>query len=83
MIGKGYRSGQVIQAIKNFRAVYFIAVGGAGALLSKCVQEAEVVAYRDLGPEAIYQLTVVDFPAWVAIDSEGRNIFPDNPHFVR
>ena len=74
MIGKGYRSGQVIQAIKNFRAVYFIAVGGAGALLSKCVREAEVVAYRDLGPEAIYRLTVIDFPAWVAIDSEGRNI---------
>ncbi|MCK4326093.1 Fe-S-containing hydro-lyase [bacterium] len=77
MIGKGHRSSQVIKAIKDFRAVYFIAIGGAGALLSKCVQEAEVVAYRDLGPEAIYRLTVVDFPAWVAIDSQGRNILPE------
>lgn len=76
MIGKGRRSDQVIQAIKHFSAVYFVAVGGAGALLSKCVREARVVAYQDLGPEAIYQLTVVDFPAWVAIDSQGRDIFP-------
>ncbi len=74
MIGKGHRSSQVIQAIKDFSAVYFIAVGGAGALLSKCVREAKVVAYRDLGPEAIYQVMVVDFPAWVAIDSKGKNI---------
>ncbi|MCK4262350.1 fumarate hydratase C-terminal domain-containing protein, partial [bacterium] len=74
---KGHRSSQVIKAIKDFRAVYFIAIGGAGALLSKCVREAEVVAYRDLGPEAIYRLTVVDFPAWVAIDSQGRNILPE------
>lgn len=74
MIGKGRRSSEVIKAIKRFRAVYFIAVGGAGALLSKCIQEADVVAYRELGPEAIYRLTVVDFPAWVAIDSEGRDI---------
>ena len=75
MIGKGDRSSEVIQSIKKYQAIYFIAVGGAGALLSKTIRQAEAVAYKDLGPEAIYQLKVVDFPALVAIDSEGRNIY--------
>ena len=75
MIGKGDRSLEVIQSIKEHGAIYFVAVGGAGALLSKTIRQAEAVAYKDLGPEAIYQLKVVDFPALVAIDSEGRNIY--------
>lgn len=75
MIGKGDRSAEVIQSIKEHQAIYFIALGGAGALLSQTVQQAEIVAYHDLGPEAVYRLEVVDFPVLVAIDSEGRNIY--------
>ncbi len=75
MIGKGDRSSEVVQSIKEYQAVYFIALGGAGALLSRTIRQAEVVAYADLGPEAIYRLEVVDFPALVAIDCEGRNIY--------
>ena len=73
MIGKGKRSPEVIEAIKRNGAVYFAAVGGAGALLSKCITASEVVAYDDLGTEAIRKLTVKDFPAIVVIDSEGNN----------
>ncbi len=75
MIGKGDRSSEVIQSIKKYQAIYFIAVGGAGALLSKTIRQAEIVTYQDLGPEAIYRLEVVDFPVFVAIDCEGRNIY--------
>lgn len=75
MIGKGDRSPEVIQSIKKYQAIYFIAVGGAGALLAGRIQRAEVVAYKDLGPEAIYRLEVVDFPVLVAIDCQGRNIY--------
>lgn len=75
MIGKGDRSPEVIQSIRKYQAIYFIAIGGAGALLSRTIRQAEAVAYKDLGPEAIYQLKVVDFPVLVAIDSEGRNIY--------
>ena len=75
MIGKGDRSAEVVQSIKEHQAIYFIALGGAGALLSQTIQQAKVVAYQDLGPEAIYRLEVIDFPALVAIDSEGRNIY--------
>lgn len=75
MIGKGKRSQEVIDAIVRNKAVYFAAVGGAGALLSKCIISAEVIAYDDLGTEAIRKLTVKDFPAIVVIDSEGHNLY--------
>lgn len=75
MIGKGKRSPEVTEAIKRNGAVYFAAVGGAGALLSKCITASEVVAYDDLGTEAIRKLTVKDFPAIVVIDSEGNNLY--------
>ena len=65
MIGKGERSEDVNQAIKKYKAVYFITIGGAGAYLSEKVKSAEVIAYQDLGPEAIYRLEVKDFPAFV------------------
>jgi len=67
MIGKGERSKEVISAIKKYGAVYFITIGGAGAYLSEKVKTAEVIAYKDLGPEAIYRLTVEDFPVIVNI----------------
>ena len=75
MIGKGKRSPEVTEAIKRNGAVYFAAVGGAGALLSKCITASEVVAYDDLGTEAIRKLTLKDFPAIVVIDSEGNNLY--------
>ncbi len=75
MIGKGKRSPEVVQAMKECGAVYFGAIGGCGALLSKCVRSAEVIAYPDLGAEAIRRLEVEDFPAIVVIDSEGRNLY--------
>ena len=75
MIGKGKRSQAVIDAIKRNKAVYLAAVGGAGALLSKCIVESEVVAYEDLGTEAIRKLKVKDFPAIVVIDTNGNNLY--------
>lgn len=75
MIGKGKRSEEVQKAIIRNGAVYFAAVGGAGALLSKSIVESEVVAYDDLGTEAIRKLTVKDFPVIVVIDSEGNNLY--------
>ena len=75
MIGKGRRSDDVIRAMKENHAVYMAAVGGAGALLSKCIKKAEIVAYEDLGAEAIYKLTVKDFPVVVVIDDEGNNLY--------
>ena len=75
MIGKGKRSAQVIDAMRRNRCVYFAAVGGAGALLSKCIKKSEIVAYEDLGTEAIRKLHVEDFPVIVAIDSEGRDLY--------
>lgn len=75
MIGKGKRSKEVIDAILRNQSVYFAAVGGAGALLSKCIQESEVVAYDDLGTEAIRRLTVKNFPVIVVIDCEGNNLY--------
>lgn len=79
MIGKGKRSTEVIEAIKEHRGVYFAAVGGAGALLSKCIIEAEVIAYDDLGTEAIRKLTVKNLPVIVVIDSEGNNLYETAP----
>lgn len=75
MIGKGKRSKAVMDAIVCNEAVYFAAVGGAGALLSKCIQKSEVVCYEDLGAEAIRKLEVVDFPVIVVADSKGNNLY--------
>lgn len=75
MIGKGRRSNAVKEAIVRNGAVYFAAVGGAGALLSKSIQSAEVIAYDDLGTEAVRRLEVKDFPVIVVIDSEGTDLY--------
>ncbi len=75
MIGKGKRSPEVLDAIIRNGAVYFAAIGGAGALLSKSIVESEVVAYDDLGTEAIRKLRVENFPAIVVIDSQGNNLY--------
>ena len=75
MIGKGKRGPEVIAAMKEHGAVYFGAIGGCGALLSKCIKKAEIVAYEDLGAEAIRRLEVEDFPVVVIIDSEGNNLY--------
>ena len=75
MIGKGKRTEEVKDAIVRNHAVYFAAVGGAGALLSKCIKTSEVIAYDDLGTEAIRKLEVENFPVIVVIDSEGNNLY--------
>lgn len=75
MIGKGDRSPAVRDAMQRYGAVYFAATGGAGALLGRCIREAEVVAYPDLGPEAVRRLVVADFPALVAIDARGQSLY--------
>lgn len=77
MIGKGKRSQEVVDAIKKYRAVYFAAAGGAGALLSRRIKKAEVVAYDDLGPEAIYRLDVEDFPVIVVNDIYGNDLYEE------
>jgi fumarate hydratase subunit beta len=74
-IGKGYRSTQVKDAITNNHAVYFVAIGGAGALLGKCVKKAELIAFEDLGAEAIQRLEVEDLPLTVAIDAKGVMLY--------
>lgn len=75
MIGKGKRSPQVREAIKKFKAVYFGATGGAGALLAKRIKSARVIAYEDLGPEAVRELIVEDFPAVVINDTKGNDLY--------
>ena len=75
MIGKGKRGPEVVEAMKEHGAVYFAAIGGCGALLSQCIKNAEVIAYEDLGAEAIRRLEVENFPAVVVIDSEGNNLY--------
>ena len=75
MIAKGKRNQEVMDAIVRNDAVYFAAVGGAGALLSKCITNSEVIAYDDLGTEAVRKLTVEKFPVIVVIDSEGNNLY--------
>ncbi|MEW5923285.1 MAG: Fe-S-containing hydro-lyase [Candidatus Zixiibacteriota bacterium] len=77
MIGKGEMSAEVVEAMKKHKAVYFAAVGGAGALISKSITAAEVIAYEDLGAEAIRKLTVKDFPAIVALDCHGGNLYKE------
>jgi len=75
MIGKGNRSQQVREAIKKYKAVYLATIGGAGALLAKSIEQVEVIAYEDLGAEAILRLTVDSFPAVVANDIYGEDLF--------
>jgi fumarate hydratase subunit beta len=75
MIGKGDRSGDVVEVIKKFKAIYFLTLAGMGALLSEKVKGARIIAYPELGPEAIYELKVKDFPVMVGIDSRGGNIY--------
>ena len=75
MIGKGKRSKEVIDSIIKNRAVYFAAVGGAGAILSKAIKKSEVIAYDDLGTEAIRKLEIENFPVVVVIDSYGNNLY--------
>lgn len=75
MIGKGKRTKEVLYAVVRNKAVYFAAVGGAGALLSKCIKSSEVIAYEDLGAEAIRKLEVEDFPVIVVADCEGNNLY--------
>jgi len=75
MIGKGNRSPEVRETIKKYKAVYLVATGGAGALLAKSIKQAEVIAYEDLGAEAIMRLTVENFPAIVANDIYGEDLF--------
>ena len=77
MIGKGKRKKEVTDAIVRNGDVFFAAVGGAGALLSKCIKKAEVIAYDDLGTEAIRRLEVENFPVIVVIDSQGRNLYEE------
>ena len=75
MIGKGNRAPAVVESMKKNRAVYFAATGGAGALIAKAVKHAEIIAYDDLGPEAIYKLEVVNLALVVAIDADGNNLY--------
>ncbi len=75
MIGKGARLPEVIEAMKKYSGVYFGAIGGAGALLSKCIKSAELIAYEDLGAEALRKLYVEDMPLTVIIDCEGNNLY--------
>lgn len=75
MIGKGFRSREVIDAMVKHKAVYFAAVGGAAALISRRIVSSEIIAYEDLGPEAIRRLEVKDFPAIVVNDTEGNDLY--------
>lgn len=75
MIGKGARSPEVIEAMKRYKGVYFGAVGGAGALIARCVKRAELIAYEDLGAEALRRLWVEEMPLVVIIDCEGNNLY--------
>ena len=77
MIGKGKRSGEVKEAVVRNKAVYLAAIGGAGALLSKCIEASEVIAYDDLGTEAVRRLTVRDFPVIVVLDTKGGDLYAE------
>jgi fumarate hydratase subunit beta len=82
MIGKGKRNDDVIDSMKKNKAVYFAAIGGAGALLSKCIKSSRVIAYEDLGTEAIRELWVENLPVIVVIDSEGNNFYESQMNFT-
>jgi fumarate hydratase subunit beta len=83
MIGKGNRSREVIEVMKEQGSVYFAAIGGAGALLSEHILESEIVCYEELGPEAIRKLTVEDMPLIVAIDLSGNNLYESGPDMYK
>jgi fumarate hydratase subunit beta len=83
MIGKGNRSREVIDAMKKYKAVYFGATGGAGALIAKSIKKAEVVAYDDLGPEAIRRIEVEDFPVVVINDTKGNDLYVEGARKYR
>ena len=75
MIGKGARTSPVVEAMRRCGAVYFAATGGAGALIAQCIKRCELIAFPDLGPEAIYRLEVEDFPLVVATDANGATLY--------
>ena len=75
MIGKGYRNDAVKEAIKQYKGVYFGAIGGAGAYIGECIESCEIIAFDDLGPEAIRRLVVKDMPVTVVIDCEGNDLY--------
>ena len=79
MIGKGLRSKEVMESIKKNKAIYFAAVGGAAALIAKSIKKSEVIAYEDLGAEAVFRFYVKDFPAIVVVDSAGNNLYEIEP----
>ncbi|MGI6507408.1 MAG: Fe-S-containing hydro-lyase [Saccharofermentanales bacterium] len=79
MIGKGFRSDEVVSAMKEYEAVYFAAIGGAGALISRAIKDAEIIAWDDLGTEALRRLVVEDMPVTVVIDTEGNDLYKDGP----
>ena len=79
MIGKGLRSKEVIESMKKNKAVYFAAVGGAAAVIAKSIKESKIIAYEDLGAEAIHRYYVEGFPAIVVIDSQGNNLYESEP----
>lgn len=80
MVGKGQRSKEVIDAMVKHGAVYLAAVGGAGALIASCIKKVEVIAFEDLGTEAIHRMEVEDMPLMVAIDIRGNNLYETGPH---
>ena len=79
MIGKGLRSKEVTKSIKKNKAIYFAAIGGTAALIAESIKKSEVVAYKDLGAEAVFRFYVKDFPAIVVIDSTGNNLYETEP----
>ena len=83
MIGKGLRNAEVVDAMKTYGAVYFGAVGGAAALISRSILSSEVIAYPDLGPEAIHRFVIKDFPVIVLIDSLGNNLYESGPKLYK
>lgn len=83
MIGKGARGPEVVAAMRRTGAVYFAAIGGAGAAIAACVQSAELVCWEDLGSEAVRRLCVRDMPLTVVIDSQGENLYESGPAAYR
>ncbi|MFP4415872.1 MAG: Fe-S-containing hydro-lyase [Chitinispirillaceae bacterium] len=83
MIGKGDRGSNVIDAMKRYGAVYFAAIGGVGALIAQCIRRVDIVAYPELGPEAIHRFDVVEFPLIVAIGARGDNLYRLGPEQFR
>ncbi len=76
-LGKGERSPEIIEAVKKFTGLYLVTIGGAGVYLSERIKQVKVIAWEDLGPEAVYQLYLEDFPCLVAYDSQGRDYFSE------